>query len=192
MPRTPHHSSFLRSHPTLVLDTRHFDPKFVDRLLGSFDDLDEMTDGVLVHSENWQALNLLTEKYRGKVKCIYIDPPYNTGDDEFIYRDAYQHSCWLGMMADRLRISRLMMSSEGALFSSIDDNEYWRRASSTMAGLPVSLDHEYVLAYGRDVGQIRLTGLARKADDYPYEDERGRYASTDLTVGMTRERIASR
>ena len=75
--------AFLKAHPTLVLDTKHFDQNFVDRLLGSFDDLDEMTDGLLVHGENFQALNLLLEKYREKIKCIYIDPPYNTGDDEF-------------------------------------------------------------------------------------------------------------
>ena len=53
---------FLQSRPTLVLDTKHFDQRFLDRLLGSFDDLDEMTDGLLIHSENWQALNLLTEQ----------------------------------------------------------------------------------------------------------------------------------
>ncbi len=70
--------AFLKAHPTLVLDTRHFDADFVDRLLGSFGDLDEMTDGLLVHSENFQALNLLLEKYREQVECIYIDPPYNT------------------------------------------------------------------------------------------------------------------
>jgi adenine-specific DNA-methyltransferase len=80
---------FLKAHPTLVLDTRHFpsDPSagsrqsFTDRLLASFDNLDEMTDGLLVHSENWQALNLLQEKYRERVKCVHIDPPYNTGSE---------------------------------------------------------------------------------------------------------------
>jgi|GEM_PF-2997697 len=56
-PRVPRSSriDFLKAHPTLVLDTRHFDTGFVYRLLASFDDLDEMTDGLLVHSENWQA-----------------------------------------------------------------------------------------------------------------------------------------
>ncbi|HOK00080.1 MAG TPA: hypothetical protein PLW34_11030, partial [Termitinemataceae bacterium] len=72
----------LKAHPTLPLDTRHFPQDFTDRLLAAFEDLDEMTDGLLVHAENWQALNLLQEKYRERVKCIYIDPPYNTGSDE--------------------------------------------------------------------------------------------------------------
>ena len=52
--------AFLKAHPTLVLDTKHFDQDFVDRLLASFEDLDKMTDGLLIHSENFQALNLLT------------------------------------------------------------------------------------------------------------------------------------
>ena len=58
--------AYLLTHPTLVLDTKHFDGEFVDRLIASFDDLDGMTDGLLVHSENWQALRLLYGKYRGK------------------------------------------------------------------------------------------------------------------------------
>src|SRR5690554_1529457 len=101
--RTPEgRVAFLKAHPSLPLDTRHFPPDFTDRLLGSFDNLEEMTDGLLIHSENWQALNLLKEKYRERVKCVYIDPPYNTGSDGFLYRDNYQHSSWLAMMSDRL------------------------------------------------------------------------------------------
>ena len=71
-------AEFLQLHPTLMLDTRHFCVGFTDRLLGSFDDLDGMTDGLLIHSENWQALHLLRESYLDSVKCTYIDPPYNT------------------------------------------------------------------------------------------------------------------
>ncbi|HHX73473.1 MAG TPA: site-specific DNA-methyltransferase, partial [Firmicutes bacterium] len=122
--RTPEgRMAFLKAHPSLPLDTRHFPPDFTDRLLASFDDLDEMTDGLLIHSENWQALNLLQEKYRERVKCIYIDPPYNTGNDEFFYRDSYQHSCWLSMMADRLVLAREWMRKDGLFFASIDENE---------------------------------------------------------------------
>ncbi|OIQ10404.1 hypothetical protein [Neomoorella thermoacetica] len=67
--------AFLKAHPTIVLDTKYFDRDFVDRLLASFEDLDEEIDGLLVNSENFQALNFLLEKYQGKVDCIYIDPP---------------------------------------------------------------------------------------------------------------------
>jgi adenine-specific DNA-methyltransferase len=115
--------AFLKAHPSLPLDTRHFSQDFVDRLLASFDDLDEMTDGLLVHSENWQALNLLQEKYRKRVKCVYIDPPYNTGSDDFIYRDGYQHASWLSMLDNRTEALRPFMGSDAAIFTSIDDHE---------------------------------------------------------------------
>jgi adenine-specific DNA-methyltransferase len=70
---------FLEEHPTLVVDTSQFAQDFKDRLLAAFDDLDGMTDGLLIHAENYQALRFLERKYASKVKCIYIDPPYNTG-----------------------------------------------------------------------------------------------------------------
>ena len=66
--------AFLRAHPTLALDTKHFDGEFVDRLLASFDDLDGITDGLLIHGENWQALRLLLEKYAGSTQCIVPRP----------------------------------------------------------------------------------------------------------------------
>ena len=114
---------FLKGHPTLMVDTRHFDREFVDRLLGSFDDLEGMTNGVLIHGENWQALNLLQERYQEQVKCIYIDPPYNTGNDGFIYRDSYRHSSWLTFIDGRLQALLPMAKNDSALFVSIDDNE---------------------------------------------------------------------
>jgi len=116
---------FLKTHPSLPLDTRHFSQDFVDRLLASFDDLDEMTDGLLVHSENWQTLNLLQEKYCERVKCVYIDPPYNTGtDNDFLYKDNYQHSSWSSMMFARAVLARILSFDSGALFVSTDDGEY--------------------------------------------------------------------
>ena len=118
--------TFPRAYPTLVLDTRHFDRDFVERLLASFDDLDEMTDGLLVHSENWQALNLLREKYREGVKCVFIDPPYNTGTDGFAYKDSYQHSSWLALMNDRISAGRVYLQGTGMLFCCIDEIELHR------------------------------------------------------------------
>jgi adenine-specific DNA-methyltransferase len=119
----PPTKDFLRKHRTLVVDTRHFSEDFKWRLLERFDDLDEALDGVLIKSENFQALNLLLEKYRGKVKCIYIDPPFNTGKDEFIYKDRYQHSSWLSMMSDRLSIAHSLLSEDGSIYVHIDYNE---------------------------------------------------------------------
>ncbi len=66
---------FLEEHPTLVVNTAHFTPDFTERMLTPFEDLDEATDGLLIHSENYQALRFLERKYAGKIKCIYIDPP---------------------------------------------------------------------------------------------------------------------
>ena len=64
----------LKERPTLVLDTKHFDQQFKDRLLASFENLDETTDGLLIHSENFQALNVSLEKYHENVKCITHQP----------------------------------------------------------------------------------------------------------------------
>jgi len=117
------YGAFFESHPTLVVDTRHFDDAFRDDLLASFDDLDGVTDGLLVHGENYQALRLLGPTLAGKVKCIYIDPPYNTGNDGFIYKDRYRHSSWLAMMSERLRAAEPLVADGGVLFISLDDNE---------------------------------------------------------------------
>ncbi|GFP26044.1 adenine-specific DNA-methyltransferase, partial [Candidatus Hakubella thermalkaliphila] len=118
--------AFLKGHPTLVLDTKHFDQGFVDRLLGSMDDLDGKTDGLLIHSENFQALNLLLEKYHEKVKCIYIDPPFNTGKNEFLYKNNYLNSSWLAMLRDRMRLGRRALSSNGNFFCRIDHHGDFR------------------------------------------------------------------
>lgn len=118
--------AFLQAHPTLVLDTRHFPQDFTDRLSAHFDDLDEMTDGLLVHSENWQALNFLLEKYRERVKCVHIDPPYNTQTSGFLYRNGYQHSTWLAMMENRIVQAIPLLSRAGHLQIHIDENEYER------------------------------------------------------------------
>jgi adenine-specific DNA-methyltransferase len=93
----------------LPIDTRYLPESFKDSLLEALSkdhDLDEIIDGLLVKSENWQALNLLAEKYERNIKTIYIDPPYNTGSDEFLYRDRYQHSSWLSMMENRLNLAK--------------------------------------------------------------------------------------
>jgi len=143
-----------------------------------------------VHSENWQALNLLQEKYRERVKCIYIDPPYNTGNDGFLYRDNYQHSSWLAMMADRLYLTTGLMRGDGALFVSIDRNERDRLKNLAdvllgseqylntfvwlnnlkgrqIAGRGAAGTHEYVLAFGGgDVGTF-VASVAKFKDVMP-------------------------
>ncbi len=105
-------TEFLKTNPYLVLDTRHFDQDFTDRLLAALSEakpLDEQMDGLLIHGENFQALNLLQARYREQVKCIYIDPPYNTGDDGFLYKDRYEDSSWLSLMTDRLALAYALL-----------------------------------------------------------------------------------
>ena len=117
---------FLKANPYLVLDTRHFDRDFTDKLLTALSNagpLDEQLDGLLIHGENFQALNLLQTRYQGRVKCVYIDPPFNTGEEDFAYKDGYRSSSWLSAMSDRIALSRRLMSRDGQLVAHIDENE---------------------------------------------------------------------
>ena len=113
--------SLLASRPTLPLDTRHFDSDFTDRLLASFDDIDGMTDGLLIHSENWQALGLLQERFGNSVQCLYIDPPYNTGDSEILYKNGYLRSSWLTLMENRLSAVLPLLGNDPTAYIAIDD-----------------------------------------------------------------------
>jgi adenine-specific DNA-methyltransferase len=117
---------FLKQYKYLVLDTALFPPDFKERLLQKIDNIDEFTDGLMIKGDNYQALRLLESKFGEKIKCIYIDPPYNIGGDDFIYKDNYQHSSWLTMMKTCLEQSIPLLDSEGAVFISIDDTEQAR------------------------------------------------------------------
>ena len=92
-------------------------------ILAGLGDLDEVLDGELVHSENWQALNTLRKRYKEKVKCIYIDPPFNLdSSDQFDYRTNYKDSCWATMLDNRLQLARDFLSNDGSIFVRCDDN----------------------------------------------------------------------
>jgi adenine-specific DNA-methyltransferase len=166
---------FLRSQPHLVLDTSLFDRDFTERLLATFDDIEEKTDGVLIESENFQALKLLQARYREQVKCIYIDPPYNTGKDEFIYKDNYQHSCWLAMMQDRAYLSASCMTQGATLLCSIGDHELgrllqlfnltfgeenhvatfiWNTEGNIDNQSKIKQNHEYIVTYSTDTKSL--------------------------------------
>lgn len=114
---------YLKANQTLNIDTKFFSKDFKDRLLNTFDDLENSTNWILINSENFQALNVLKNKYRWKVKCIYIDPPYNTGWDGFIYKDSFKHSSWLSMMENRLTLARELLSDDWVIFVSIWEEE---------------------------------------------------------------------
>lgn len=118
---------FLKANDKLVLDTRFFDEAFKIRLIASIENFDEQCDGLLIHSENFQALNLLQERYREQVKCVYIDPPYNTEQDrqqgKFIYKDSFESSSWLTLMGERIQSTLFLMRNDATFFDSIDHNE---------------------------------------------------------------------
>lgn len=154
----------LKKNPTLMLDTKFFDEEFKYKLLSEIDNLDDMTGGLLIYGENWQALNLLADKYRGRVKCIHIDPPYNTQTSGFLYKNNYQHSSWLAMMENRIVASYFLLDTEGSFLCHIDDNEYerlhllfdqagipsagtvvWDKRNPMTAGRGVATQHEYVI-----------------------------------------------
>ena len=113
----------LAGEPFLVLDTKHFSEEFKDKLLGEFDNLDEETNGLLINSENFQALNLMQENYKSTIEQIYIDPPYNTESNEIIYQNGFKHSSWLTLMSDRLYQSSFLKADNGVLNIAIDSAE---------------------------------------------------------------------
>ena len=119
-------SDFLKANSYLVLDTRHFDRDFKDQLLAALSEigpLDEQTDGLLIHGENFQALNLLKARYHEQVQCIYIDPPYNSNTSEILYKNGYKHSSWICMIDNRLEISSKFATDTGPHVIAIDENE---------------------------------------------------------------------
>ena len=115
--------NFLKENPNLLLDTCYFNADFKDRLLAHFENLDNEVDGLLIHGENFQGLNLLTEKYRESLKVIYIDPPYNTDASAILYKNNYKDSSWMSLMADRISVSRELLVDNGILCAAIDDVE---------------------------------------------------------------------
>ncbi|MDH4201376.1 MAG: DNA methyltransferase [Phycisphaerae bacterium] len=115
---------FLKANPFLVLDTCFFDADFKYRLLDSIDDIDAQLNGFLIHSENFQALNLLQKRYKEQIKCVYIDPPYNTSASEIIYKNGYKSSSWLSYIENRISTGKDLISKDGMQCITIDDFEF--------------------------------------------------------------------
>ncbi|MDP0343388.1 site-specific DNA-methyltransferase [Glaesserella parasuis] len=94
-----------------------FQSSLISELSRSLGDFDSHINGTLIHSDNFQALNLLQARYREQVKCIYIDPPYNTGGDGFIYKDGYQKSSWLSLIQQTTIFSKKILNPYSSFFS---------------------------------------------------------------------------
>ena len=195
----------LSEHPFLVLDTQFFSEDFKDKLLSEFDNLDDETDGLLINSENFQALNLMQEKYVEKVQAIYVDPPYNTSASEIIYKNSYKHSSWLSLLFERINISRNLLKDDSLFCLTIDDLEFSKikilldqifgednflattpirnnpSGRSTIKGF--SINHEYGIYYQKSdkldsVG--RLPHSEKQLERYPLKDEIGHFEWENL------------
>ncbi len=109
-------------HKYLPIDTKYFKDLEME-ILGLFDDIDEALDGRLIHSENYQALNTLSEKYKEKVQCVYIDPPFNLGQNaDFDYKVNYKDANWATLLENRLRFAHKLLSDTGSIFVRCDYN----------------------------------------------------------------------
>ena len=172
--------------------------------------MDADTGNMLIHADNLFALKALENKYAGQVKCIYIDPPYNTGSAFEHYDDNLEHSQWLSLMLPRLQILRTLLSEDGTIWISIDDDEQaylkvlcdevfgrsnyietivWQRAYSPVnLKKTISRSHDYILVYAKnltkDYSLNKLPRTAEANDRYKNldNDPRGVWKSTDSTA----------
>ena len=172
------------------------------RLLEEASDLstgDTDADNMLIHGDNLDALKALLSFYAGQVKCIYIDPPYNTRSAFEHYDDNLEHSKWLAMMWPRLELLRELLSEDGSIWVSIDDNEahylkvimdevfgrrnfignaVWEKSDSPrMDAIFMSSRHDNTLAFARDVSKTTWNRVREKGDvpkHYNKEDKDGR------------------
>ncbi|OPY90212.1 MAG: Modification methylase MboII [Syntrophus sp. PtaU1.Bin208] len=152
-------------------------PKLEPRILIEDPDLsygDRNTENLLIFGDNLLALKALEQDYSGRIKCIFIDPPYNTGSAFTHYDDGLEHSLWLTMMRDRLELLRRLLAEDGSIWITIDDNEahylkvlcdevfgrgsfvtsfIWKKVDSPNDNkVAVTPDHEYVLCFSKTPG----------------------------------------
>ena len=188
---------FLLQNQQLVLDTKFFDKAFKQKLLESFDNIDGQCNGLLIYSENFQALNLIKNKFHKKVKCIYADPPYNTSASEILYKNSYKDASWLSLMNDRLLLGAGMLSDDGLQCTTIDDVEesklklllasvfgeqpYSVSIRIKPSGRPIpkgfAISHEYALfnKNGSETSIARLEHSDEQMARYREADEKGAF-----------------
>lgn len=115
----------IEKYKFIPIDTKHLSREVKFELLSSFDNLEELLNGELIKSDNFQALNTIMPKYQGKIDLIYIDPPFNTGSD-FEYKDKFQDSTWLSLMENRLELAKNLLSDKGSFYLHLDHNANYR------------------------------------------------------------------
>lgn len=199
----------LQKYPHLPLHTRHFSADFKARVLACFDDIEAQLGGELIHADNYAALRTLEPAYRERVKCIYIDPPYNTGNDGFLYKDNFAHGSWLSLLDARVHAANGLLASNGTLYVSIADHEQarlrllldrvvgeqnflaqiiWQKVFAPKNTAQFfSEDHDYILAYAKSISDCKLGILPRTEEmdarfSNPDNDPRDIWSSSDLSA----------
>ena len=169
----------------------------------------DLFDNRLIFGDNLLALKALEQEFAGKVKCVFIDPPYNTGSAFTHYDDGVEHSIWLSLMRDRLEIIRRLLSDDGSLWITIDDNEahylkvlcdevfgrtsyiasaIWQKTMSVKNSTRhFSIDHDYVLIYAKNVerftpNQVPASDKQHASYKNPDNDPRGSWQSISLSA----------
>ncbi|MGT0066902.1 site-specific DNA-methyltransferase [Helicobacter pylori] len=156
--------------------------------------LKDKNTNYLIKGNNLIALHSLKKKFAKQVKCIYIDPPYNTGNDSFNYNDNFNHSSWLVFMKNRLEVAREFLSDDGVIFVQCDDNEqaYLKvlmdeiflrenfvscithivKPEGRMYG-QVAKTHEYILVYAKNINNLIFNEIEKEGHAFSYVDEKG-------------------
>ena len=195
---------------------KHKRPRLEPRILLEDKDLsygDADSENLLIHGDNLLALKSLEQQYAGKIKCIFIDPPYNTGSAFSHYDDGLEHSMWLSMMRDRLELLRSLLSEEGSLWITIDDNEahylkvlcdevfgranfvaniVWQKKYSKQNDSKwFSTSHDHIFVYAKNKNKWFPNKLERSSDELkgyknPDNDSRGLWQSVVYTCAKTR------
>lgn len=160
----------------------------------------DKNDNLIIKGNNLLALSSLLERYEGQVKCIYIDPPYNTGSDGFNYNDQFNHSTWLTFIKNRLMLARRLLANDGVIFLSLDDKEahyckvlmdevfgrenfvadicHKARASVSNDKI-ISVSHNHLLMFARNERQVyaqrKKYGITKDTSTFTLKDDRGYY-----------------
>lgn len=186
----------------LPIDTKHFSKEVKYKILSVFDDIESILNGELIKADNFQALNSLMPKYQNKVDLIYIDPPYNTSNNDFVYMDKFNHASWLSMIANRLELAREFLKDSGSIFISIDDNEQarlkilcdsmfgeenfvsnviWRkRAGGGNDSSHIANEQEYLCFYAKNADTLVTNGVIRPSISKYKQDDKGFYIEKPL------------
>ena len=169
---------------------------------------DDIFDNELIFGDNLLALKALEQKFAGRIKCVYIDPPYNTGTAFAQYDDGLEHSLWLSLMRDRLEILSRLLRDDGSLWINIDDNEahylkvicdevfgrpnfianvVWQKRLQPEMRATIGAGHDHILVYAKDRDQFKeVLNLLEKSQDRieqyrnPDNDPRGPWVSADF------------